>query len=61
LSFGILALIAAASEVVQSFVPGRGPELHDWLADLAGILAGLALFEPALRLYSRMTGRKRVR
>ena len=61
LSFGILALVAAASEVVQSFVPGRGPELHDWLADLGGILAGLVLFAPALRFYSRILGRDRAR
>ena len=61
LSFGTLALVAAASEIVQSFVPVRGPQLHDWLADLAGIAAGLALSELVLRLYWRSTGCDRVR
>ena len=61
LCFVVLALVAGASEVVQCFVPGRGPELYDWLIDLAGIVAGLALFDPALRLYGRVVGRNRVR
>ena len=61
LSFATLALVAAASEVVQFFVPGRGPQLQDWLADLGGILAGLVLCAPILRLCSRILGRNRVR
>lgn len=41
--------IGAADEFHQMLVPGRQPDLDDWLADLAGTLAGLALWYRFLR------------
>jgi UDP-2,3-diacylglucosamine pyrophosphatase LpxH len=40
--FGLLALFGAADEIHQAFVPGRGGDPVDWLADLAGTVLGLA-------------------
>jgi VanZ family protein len=41
-----LAAYAAASEVVQAVAPlGRDGSVWDWLADLAGILLGLLLWD----------------
>lgn len=34
------ALYAGFDEWHQSLVPGRSPELEDWLADVAGLAAG---------------------
>jgi VanZ family protein len=41
------ALYGASDEFHQSFVPGRDPDVHDWLADLTGSTAG-ALLSAAL-------------
>jgi VanZ family protein len=37
----VMACFAAADEVHQRWIPGRGPDVGDWLADLAGATAGL--------------------
>jgi VanZ family protein len=49
LAFVILVLHAALDEATQRFVPGRAPEVGDWLADLLGVLTGLGLAQAALR------------
>lgn len=41
IAFVVVALYALSDEVHQSFVPGRMPDIRDWLVDLVG--AGLAL------------------
>ena len=47
---GLLVLYAAASEVVQGLeVVGRSASVADWLADVVGVLAGLALWSAAAR------------
>lgn len=45
-----LALYGAAIEALQSQLPPRSAEWADWLADLLGIAAGLALAVGARRL-----------
>ena len=42
IAFGLTALYALSDEVHQSFVPGRMPDVRDWLVDLAG--AALAIW-----------------
>ena len=49
---GILALYAAVDELLQTPV-GRECEFWDWVADVAGVVAGLALFRAAQRVRSR--------
>jgi VanZ family protein len=44
----------ASDEVHQMFVPGRSPEVADWLADAAGVLLGVFLFH---RWAARRAGR----
>jgi VanZ family protein len=39
----LLAACAAADEWHQRLVPGRGPDLADWVADTVGATAGLLL------------------
>ena len=39
----LLAVYAAIDEFTQTFV-GRSAEWMDWMADLAGVMAGLALY-----------------
>ena len=47
---GLLVLYAAASEVVQGLeVVGRSASVADWLADVVGVLAGLALWSAVAR------------
>ena len=46
----ILALYAAVSEVLQGLTPlDRSASAADWLADVAGLLLGLALWEAVAR------------
>lgn len=40
----IVAAFGATDELHQAFVPGRTPELADWLADTAGAATGIALY-----------------
>jgi VanZ family protein len=53
---GVLAAVGALDEWRQSLVPGRsGNDLGDWLADLFGAAAGVAIFKaihPRLRWFS---------
>lgn len=39
-----LATFAALDEVLQRFVPGRGGDWMDWVADMAGVLIAVRLF-----------------
>lgn len=39
-----LATFAALDEWLQHFVPGRGADWMDWLADMAGVLIAVRLF-----------------
>lgn len=43
------AAYGATDEVHQAFVPGRSPDVRDWVADVAGVLAGAALASALLR------------
>jgi VanZ family protein len=51
----ILALFAISDEWHQSFVPGRFASVLDFIADLAGILAGVGIYLMFLRY--KMNGR----
>ncbi len=39
--FAIGASLAAADEMLQTFVPGRTTDIHDWLADTVGVALGV--------------------
>ena len=49
-------ILAAGTELAQARVPGRAPELVDWLVDMAGALIGLAVVGPVMRLLVRVRG-----
>lgn len=40
----LAALYGATDEIHQAFVPGRSPELGDWIADVLGAAAGAFLY-----------------
>ena len=40
----IAAAFAAADEWHQRFIPGRFPELADWMADVAGAVLGAVIY-----------------
>lgn len=42
-AIGALALFAALDELHQVLIPGRSASVLDWLADAAGLVAGLLL------------------
>lgn len=42
-------VLAAGTEIGQGWVTGRDPQLIDWVADMAGALAGLFLGSAAMR------------
>ena len=44
------SLYGASDEFHQSFVPGRGPDVRDWLADTAGVILGVLALH---RFFSR--------
>lgn len=54
-------LASAVTEVLQMFTADRSPEIGDWLANLVGAGAGLALAELGLRLDRLIERRKRSR
>ncbi len=35
-----IALMAAGDEWHQQWIPGRGADVHDWMADVAGAIVG---------------------
>jgi VanZ family protein len=37
-------LYGASDEVHQAFVPGRNSDVHDWLADAVGVVAGAFIY-----------------
>jgi hypothetical protein len=39
----LIVLLASGTELGQELVAGRGPSIGDWIADLAGAGAGLAM------------------
>jgi VanZ family protein len=41
--FAVGTSVAAMDELLQSYVPGRHMDLFDWVADTAGIAAGVAI------------------
>lgn len=43
-----VALFGAVDELHQAFIPGRTPELRDWLADTAGAAAASVVTAAAL-------------
>jgi VanZ family protein len=51
-----LVLLALVSEVLQHYVPGRGPSLSDVLVDLIGIIAGWWLIRGYFKLRQTATG-----
>jgi hypothetical protein len=52
-------LAGALTEVLQLFTPDRDPQAADWLADVAGIGAGLALAELGLLVQRRLAAARR--
>lgn len=46
-------LYGASDEVHQHFVPGRSPELLDWVADALGVAAGVASYQLLRRRFRR--------
>jgi VanZ family protein len=53
----LLVVYAAVSEVLQTVTPlGRTASVADWLADVVGVLLGLALWELLSRRLSRRQG-----
>jgi VanZ family protein len=43
------SLIGALDELYQGFVPGRAPEIGDWVADTLGVAAGLIAYHLMIR------------
>jgi hypothetical protein len=52
-------LAGALTEVLQLFTPDRDPQAADWLADVAGIGAGLALAELGLLVQRRLAAARK--
>ena len=51
-------LVATADEIIQIFVPGRGPHVRDVLLDFAGGVCGILLFYGLLFLALYIKGKK---
>ena len=50
LAIVVTSLYGVLDEIHQSFVPGRSPELADWVADTTGACAGLAIVAMCCRI-----------
>ena len=50
-SFIITVIYSTIDEIHQVFIPGRSAEIWDWLANLMGILLGLALIRWIINRY----------
>ena len=46
---GGVALLAVIDEIHQMFVPGRTPDVMDWLADITGAAVGMLLVRAIYR------------
>ncbi|MGE0294509.1 MAG: VanZ family protein [Hyphomonadaceae bacterium] len=53
----LLPAYGAAIEIAQNFVPGRTPEVADWIADTLGTVAALGMVLLSHRLRARRTAR----
>lgn len=47
------ALVACVDELIQCFVPGRGPRITDVLLDSVGVACGIALLLAGYTIYQR--------
>lgn len=45
-----IAVFAALDELHQNWIPGRDASIADWVADISGAIAGLAVATTLLRL-----------
>ncbi len=50
LAIVVTSLYGVLDEIHQSIVPGRSPELADWVADTTGAFAGLAIVAMRCRI-----------
>lgn len=46
---GILAVFAGGDELYQSLIPGRRPDIYDFLTDLAGVLVVIIILRIVFR------------
>lgn len=46
---GLIVLFAAGDEWHQRWIPGRGADVSDWAADVAGGIIGLSLYRARRR------------
>ncbi|HEU4885956.1 MAG TPA: VanZ family protein [Longimicrobium sp.] len=51
----LAVLYGASDEIHQMFVPGRSPDVMDWVADAAGVIAATFVYT---RLRARRTARR---
>ncbi|MGM0480711.1 MAG: VanZ family protein [Pseudomonadota bacterium] len=54
LAFFLLALYGLFIEVAQHYIPGRGSDVYDWIADSVGVLAYFVL----IFLYQKLTKKR---
>jgi VanZ family protein len=59
-ALGIGSAFGALDELHQRTVPGRTADIFDWVADSAGVTAGLLILLLARRLYHRRSARRSV-
>lgn len=55
-TLGALVLFAGADELYQSLIPGRRPDIYDFITDLAGVTLAVLLM---WAVYSRRRERRR--
>ncbi len=55
LAVALGVLYGASDELHQWFVPGRNPDVRDWVADALGVLAGVFLYRSFLSWRARRT------
>ncbi|MFH0735827.1 MAG: VanZ family protein [bacterium] len=48
----IVAVYGAATEIMQSFIPGRSCDFIDWLLDFSGAIIGIVVFIPFIKFIS---------
>ena len=57
-AIAFVALLGAADEIHQHWIPGRSMELLDWIADVSGGTAGALLLTAALSLFPFLLSRE---